>query len=116
MRTAGIFEAKQNFSALIEAAYYFWLSQAYRYGDLSLVYPLARGSAPLFVPLFAALFLGERLSAPAALGVLLVVGGVIALHLPGLGRKALQTLARRLRQPGTRYALLSGGASFTVSD
>src|SRR6266536_3187502 len=62
-------------SAALEALYYWTLSQAYRYGDLSLVYPIARGSAPILVPLLAAIFLGERLSAPAAGGIGLVVVG-----------------------------------------
>src|SRR5690242_4439473 len=59
-------------SALLEAFYYWTLSQAYRYGELSLVYPIARGSAPILVPLLAAAFLGERLSPLAAGGIVLV--------------------------------------------
>src|ERR1700724_1456794 len=41
------------FSGLLEALYFLFLGSAYQQGDLSLVYPLARGSAPLFVALFA---------------------------------------------------------------
>src|SRR5262245_29238775 len=37
-------------SAGLEALYYWTLAQAYRYGDLSLVYPIARGTAPILVP------------------------------------------------------------------
>jgi drug/metabolite transporter (DMT)-like permease len=105
-------------SGLIEAGYYWWLSQAYRHGDLSLVYPIARGTAPLVVPLLAALFLGERLSAVAAVGIVLVVGGAVTLHLPAFGRKGWAGLARALRQPGTRYALFAGLfiASYTTLD
>src|SRR5215218_9162823 len=55
-------------SAILEALYYWTLAQAYRYGDLSLVYPIARGTAPILVPLLAAALLGERLSAVAAGG------------------------------------------------
>src|SRR5690349_7003424 len=36
-------------SAALEALYYWTLAQAYRYGDLSLVYPIARGTAPILV-------------------------------------------------------------------
>jgi drug/metabolite transporter (DMT)-like permease len=105
-------------SAALEAGYYWWLARAYRHGDLSLVYPVARGSAPLVVPLFATLFLGERLSALAALGIALVVGGVIALHLPSFGRKGLAAFARAAGQPGTRYALVAGVfiAAYTTLD
>src|SRR5438105_5860908 len=46
-------------SAVLEAAYFVLLGNAYKRGDLSLVYPLARGSAPLFATLFALSFLGE---------------------------------------------------------
>src|ERR671933_454169 len=53
-------------SALLEAVYYWTLSQAYRYGDLSLVYPLARGSAPSLVP-------------PLLYGYLLFAGLTVAL-------------------------------------
>ena len=55
-------------SAGLEALYYWTLAQAYRYGDLSLVYPIARGTAPILVPILAALFLGERLSGLATGG------------------------------------------------
>jgi len=105
-------------SVLLETGYYWWLSQAYRHGDLSLVYPIARGMAPLAVPLLAALFLGERLSAEAALGIVLVVVGAASLHLPTFGRKGWAALARAGRQAGTRYALLAALfiASYTTLD
>jgi drug/metabolite transporter (DMT)-like permease len=63
-------------SAVLEAVYYLLLGAAYRYGDLSLVYPLARGSAPLFVTIIAVLFLGERPSLAGLGGILLIVGGI----------------------------------------
>src|SRR5512137_2241155 len=47
-------------SGVIEAAYFITLTRAYALGDLSQVYPVARGSAPLLVLLWALLFLGER--------------------------------------------------------
>src|SRR5437867_8795787 len=50
-------------SAVLEAAYFVLLGNAYQRGDLSLVYPLARGSAPLFATLLALSFLGERITA-----------------------------------------------------
>jgi len=95
-------------SALLEAAYFWSLSQAYRYGDLALVYPVARGTAPLLVPLLAALFLGERLSPVATCGILLVALGIVTAHLPVFGVKGLRLLASSARQLGTRYALLTG--------
>jgi drug/metabolite transporter (DMT)-like permease len=95
-------------SAGLEALYYWTLAQAYRYGDLSLVYPIARGTAPILVPLLAALFLGERLSALAMAGIGLVVLGTVVIHTRGLGRPSLSAIGQVLGQLGTRYALLTG--------
>ena len=52
-------------SALFETAYVFCLTGAYAAGDLSLVYPVARGTAPLVVAPLAVAIFGERLSLPA---------------------------------------------------
>lgn len=71
-------------SGAIHASYYFFLAQAYERGDLSLVYPLARGSAPIFVVFSAFLFVGERPSAQGLLGIGSIVLGVLVLHIvPG---------------------------------
>lgn len=53
-------------SAVIHIAYYFFLQRGYRLGDLSLVYPIARGSGPMLSSIIAILFLGER---PGFLGI-----------------------------------------------
>jgi drug/metabolite transporter (DMT)-like permease len=105
-------------SSLLEGAYYWGLAQAYRHGDLSLVYPIARGTAPLLVPLLAAVFLGERLSLLGAGGVGLVVVGVLTLHLPALSGPGVRALVGALGQLGTRYALLTGVfiASYSTLD
>ncbi|HEY6554579.1 MAG TPA: EamA family transporter [Vicinamibacteria bacterium] len=68
-------------SAVIHTFYMIALVQAYTHGDLSMVYPVARGLAPLFVAVGAPVILGERLSLPAILGVLLVGGGIAWLGL-----------------------------------
>ncbi len=68
-----------------EVGYLITLVRGYASGDLSLVYPLARGSAPILVPLWSALFLGERLPAAGYVGVgLMVVGIFIVSRQPGL--------------------------------
>src|SRR5258708_21354636 len=46
-------------SALFEAIYYITLIRAYENGDFSLLYPMARGAAPVFLVAWAALFLGD---------------------------------------------------------
>ena len=55
--------------ALLEALYFGFLAAAYRRGDLSLVYPLARGSAPLLAVAIGVVLLGERLGPIGYLGV-----------------------------------------------
>ena len=55
----------------------------YARGDLSLVYPLARGTAPLLVPPLAVLFLGERPSPVGWAGIAIIGLGIYVLHLPG---------------------------------
>lgn len=66
-------------SVLIHIAYYGFLVLAYRWGDLSLVYPIMRGTAPAFTALLAAALLGEQLSWGGWTGVFLVSGGVLLL-------------------------------------
>jgi drug/metabolite transporter (DMT)-like permease len=95
-------------SAGPEALYYWTLAQAYRYGDLSLVYPIARGTAPVLVPLLAVTLLGERLSGAAAGGIGLVALGTVVMHVRSLGRPSRGAAMAVLAQRGTRYALLTG--------
>lgn len=105
-------------SAGLEALYYWTLAQAYRYGDLSLVYPIARGTAPILVPILAVLFLGERLSGLATAGIGLVVVGTVAIHTRQPGRPSLGAVLKVLDQLGTRYAVLTGLviAAYTALD
>ena len=67
-------------SALFETAYVFALTGAYATGDLSLVYPVARGTAPLVVAPLAVVIFGERLPMAGALGIALVVAGIYGTH------------------------------------
>ena len=99
-------------SAALHTAYFLLLNQGYRVGDLSLVYPLARGTGPLLSSVAAILFLGERPSMIALVGALLIVGGAVI----------LTTNLERLRQSGAQdallYALITGLfiAAYTLWD
>jgi len=99
-------------SAALHTAYFLLLNQGYRVGDLSLVYPLARGTGPLLSSIAAILFLGERPSLIALGGALLIIGGAII----------LTTNLSQLRQTGARdaviYALITGLfiAAYTIWD
>jgi len=69
-------------SAVVEVVYFVFLSEAYRRGDLSVVYPLARGTAPLLAVLVGVVVLGERLQPLAFLGLFLVLGGIWSVRRP----------------------------------
>lgn len=82
-------------SATLELAYFLLLVTAYSRSDLSLVYPIARGSAPVLV-LLGATALGATLGALQAVGVVLVAGGVLivrGLRGPTDGRGLLLALS-----------------------
>ncbi len=70
-------------SALAETAYVVALAAAYRAGEVSFVYPLTRGVAPVLTLAVAAALLGHRPSAAEAAGVVLVAGGVLLVRGPG---------------------------------
>jgi drug/metabolite transporter (DMT)-like permease len=74
-------------SGLLHVGYYTALQRGYRDGDLSVVYPLARGTAPVLSVTGAIVFLGER---PAALGLAggaLIVAAILLLTLGAASRK-----------------------------
>ena len=99
-------------SAALHTAYFVLLNQGYRTGDLSLVYPLARGTGPLLSTVAAIVFLGERPTVVALLGALLVIAGVAV----------LTSNPEQLRRAGARmavqYALVTGAfiAAYTLWD
>ena len=72
---------------VIHNFYYVVLLQAYRFGDLSHVYPLARGIAPVTVAGLAALFAGEVPGLGGITGIALVSLGVASLMFAGEGLK-----------------------------
>jgi drug/metabolite transporter (DMT)-like permease len=106
------------FSGALEALYYVLLGRAYQIGDFSLVYPLARGSAPLFATLLALVLFHDHLAWTGAAGILLIVGGIYALHVPAFDRKGLLLPFLMLRRGVSRLALLIGLviASYSVVD
>jgi uncharacterized membrane protein len=66
-------------SSALHVAYYLALNRAYRAGDLSLVYPLARGGAPVLSTIGAIILLGERPTIIALLGAVLISVGAFIL-------------------------------------
>ncbi len=66
-------------SVILHSGYYFFLIQQYRVGDLSHVYPLARGLSPLLIAFGAVLSAGETYSTVASLGLALACTGTMSL-------------------------------------
>ena len=98
-------------SAVLGAAYMVLLNWAYRVGDLSHVYPLARGIAPLIVAIVSTAFLGEQISEAGTVGVVLIALGIASL--------ALTRGAAGLREPRPVYlSFIAGGfvGAYTITD
>lgn len=106
-------------SGLLHVLYFIVLLRGYRRADLTVVYPVARGSGPLLSSTVAVLLLGERLSPVGLAGIAAVAGGVFLIAGgPGLLRAA-QDPARRARvHAGLGWGLATGGfiAAYTVLD
>jgi drug/metabolite transporter (DMT)-like permease len=102
-------------AAVVRAAYFVALSSAYTRGDLSQVYPLARGLAPVLVPPAAVLLLGERPAGIGILGILTVGLGVYVLHLPHFARTAWLAPLHALGGVSARWAMLTGGLTTVYS-
>jgi len=106
-------------SGVLHVLYYVVLLRGYRKADLTVVYPLARGTGPLLSSFVAIVWLGEQIS---ALGVAGIVGVVVGVFLiaggPGLLRAAHDHAARARVHKGMWYGVVTGVfiASYTVVD
>jgi drug/metabolite transporter (DMT)-like permease len=94
-------------SGILEAAYFVFLSAAYRRGDLSLVYPIARGTAPVLSVAVGVIVLGERLEPPGWIGVGLLLAGILALQKPWAVFRRSSQMPRHVREAAA-FALLTG--------
>lgn len=92
-------------SVLLHNAYKLALAQAYRYGDLSQAYPLARGTSPLFSAVIAAIVLDERLGAWQLGAIALISAGLLSMSL----------LERRGIVPRPRLLVAASLAGLTVA-
>jgi len=102
-------------TGLLQAGYFLFLQAGYRLGDLSLVYPVGRGSGALLAALAGITLLGERPGPAGIAGIALVVLGVLALGAP-------VRAGRPVTSPATPraivFALVTGAfiASYTLWD
>jgi len=97
-------------SALIHIAYYLLMVNAYRTGDLSLVYPLMRGTAPLITAVLGIVLLHEWPGPLSWLGIALISLGVVAL--------ALRTVDHSPSRAAIAFALANAAviAIYTIID
>jgi drug/metabolite transporter (DMT)-like permease len=95
-------------TSLLQLAYFLFLTAAYARADLSFVYPIARGSAPVLVLVIAGAVLGEAASASQVAGVLVIALGVLLVRGVG-GHATLGDLALAL-------AVASCIAAYTLVD
>jgi drug/metabolite transporter (DMT)-like permease len=98
-------------SVVVHHAYYLALGYGYRFGDLSHVYPIARGIAPPLVALAAWAFAGESVGLLGLLAILVISGGIVSLAFTDDGRLvAIRPLALGLTTGITiaAYTLFDG--------
>lgn len=101
-------------SGLIHLAYSLCLQRGYQVADLSVVYPVARGTGPMLSTIGAILLLGESPTSGGLLGLALVVVGIALIATQG----DLSAFRRPGGQAGVRWGTATGGfiASYTVVD
>jgi drug/metabolite transporter (DMT)-like permease len=103
-------------SGILEAAYFVFLSAGYRRGDLSVVYPIARGTAPLLAVAVGIGILGERLGPEGIAGVAALLVGLLMLQRPW--RFFRRSAGGGGFDPAVGFALLTGVmiASYSAVD
>ncbi len=72
----------------LQAAYFLFLQQGYRLGDLSLVYPIGRGTGAMLAAVAGIVLLGERPTPVAIAGIAAIIGGVVLISIPERGPAA----------------------------
>jgi drug/metabolite transporter (DMT)-like permease len=99
----------------LHVSYFLLLQHAYRVADVSLVYPLARGTGPLVSIAAAIVVLGERPSPTAVMGGIVVVLGVVLIGFAGVGASARSPITRARSSTGIRHAGNSRGVVLGVA-
>jgi drug/metabolite transporter (DMT)-like permease len=122
-------------TGILQAGYLLFLQNGYRLGDLSLVYPIGRGTGALLAALAGIVILGERPGPAAIAGIACIVAGIVVIGIPVRSRSAAPVTATAAstgsaggaggtapRAPSaasaTAFALLTGAfiASYTLWD
>tara|TARA_A100001011_G_scaffold45919_1_gene43151 strand:- start:807 stop:1667 length:861 start_codon:yes stop_codon:yes gene_type:complete len=93
-------------SALIHQGYQWYLLTAYRYGDYSRVYPIARGTGPVVVTIILLLFFGVKLSVYELLGITVISIGILSISTQD--RNSFFPWIARKNAKAITFALLTG--------
>lgn len=96
---------------------YFFLSCAYKQGDLSLVYPVSRSST-IFLPILAFYFIGERVDGVGVAAIVLILIGTFVMHMESLDLNGFRGVFKNFNNNGSIYALLAAlsMAGYTLWD
>ena len=95
-------------TVILHVLYFILLGRGYAQGDLSVVYPIARGFGPMLVPILAVLLLRETVALPAILGIAAIVVGIYIISWTGELQRFLLRPWNIMRNTGARYAVLTG--------
>jgi len=112
--TGGVSDAALPFagaSAVLHVGYLALLARAYQDGEVSVVYPVSRGTAPVLVLVFGAVALNEAPSTAAVMGVFAVAAGVL---LVGVGRET-SAMRKKLVQPPARDLVFGLAIALTIA-
>ncbi|MCH7843846.1 MAG: EamA family transporter [Chloroflexi bacterium] len=95
-------------TVVLHVLYFNLLARGYAQGDLSLVYPVARGMGPMLVPVLAVVLLNETIEPLAIAGIAAIIGGIYTISWWGNFHQVLRSPLLFLRSTGMRYAVLTG--------
>src|SRR5215475_9352994 len=100
-------------TGIMEAGYFLFLQSGYRVGDLSLVYPIGRGSGALLAALAGIALFGERPGPVGIAGIAAIIAGIVLIGLPSPVRDSAEPIPAPASVP--RSALASAPGSGTAS-
>jgi drug/metabolite transporter (DMT)-like permease len=106
-------------TGVLHAGYFLFLQRGYRHGDLSVGYPIGRGTGAMLSALAGILLLGERPGIIGGAGILAIIAGVVVIGLPGRGSHAGPSApARANTAAAIGFALVTGVfiACYTIWD
>jgi uncharacterized membrane protein len=112
--TGGVSDAALPFagaSAVLHVGYLALLARAYQSGEVSVVYPVSRGTAPVLVLVFGALFLSEAASTTAVIGVFAISAGVFLVG----ARRETSAMRQKLDKPPRRDLLFGFAIALTIA-